>query len=85
MVQTDYLKVAILHLIELKATFIYLVSNTKFMELDKSIMVGIYIVLSLYIIYRVFIKKNPFQEEYERLYNDILTSDKYKVKGQHDK
>ena len=55
------------------------------MELKKTILVGVYVILVLYILYRVFFKRNPYQEEYERIYNEVLTSSKYKVKGQHDR
>ncbi len=55
------------------------------MVLSKTILIGIYALVALYILYRLFFKKNPYQEEYEKLYNEILTSDKYKVKGQHDR
>ena len=44
-----------------------------------------YIVIALYFLYRMLFKKTPFKDKYERLYNEILTSDKYKVKGQYDK
>lgn len=53
--------------------------------LSKTILMGIYALVALYILYKLFFKKNPYQEEYEKLYNEILTSDKYKVKGQHDR
>ncbi len=55
------------------------------MEISKMILSSIYVVIGLYILYRIFFRKNPFQEEYEKLYNEILTSDKHKVKGQYDK
>ena len=55
------------------------------MEIDKTILIGIYAILGIYILYRLFFGKNPYQDEYERLYNKILTSDKHKVKGQYDK
>lgn len=55
------------------------------MEINKTILMGVYALVALYILYRLFFKKSPYQEEYERLYNEILTSDKYKVKGQYDK
>ena len=55
------------------------------MELSKTILIGIYVLVTLYLLYRLFFKKNPYQEEYERLYNEVLNSDKYKVKGQYDK
>ena len=55
------------------------------MEFNKTILIGIYVLVTLYLLYRLFFKKNPYQEEYERLYNEVLNSDKYKVKGQYDK
>ena len=56
-----------------------------FMETSKVIFLGMYAIIMLYILYRIFLKRNPNQEEYERLYNEILTSRKYKVKGQFDR
>ena len=55
------------------------------MEINKAVLIAIYALVGLYILYRLLFRKNPYQEEYERLYNEILTSDKHKVKGQYDK
>ena len=55
------------------------------MEIDRTILVGIYVAVGLYLLYRVFFSKNPYQEEYEKMYNEIIHSKKYKVKGQYDK
>ena len=55
------------------------------MEINKTILVSVYALVGLYILYRFLFRKNPYQEEYERLYNEILNSSKYKVKGQYDK
>lgn len=55
------------------------------MEINKTVLIGIYALVALYFLYKLFFRKNPYQEEYEKLYNDILTSDKHKVKGQYDK
>ena len=55
------------------------------MELGKTILMGAYALFTLYILYRLFFRKNPYQQEYEKLYNHILHSDKHKVKGQYDK
>ena len=49
------------------------------------ILISVYAIIGLYIIYKLFFGKNAYQEEYEKLYNEILTSKKYKVKGQYDK
>ena len=55
------------------------------MEINKTILISIYVLVGLYILYRLVFGKNPYQEEYEKLYNEILTSNKHKVKGQYDK
>jgi len=55
------------------------------MEINKTALIAIYVLMGLYILYKLFFRKNPYQDEYERLYNKILTSDKHKVKGQYDK
>ena len=55
------------------------------MEIVKSILVGIYAAIGLYLLYRVFFSRNPQQEEYEKLYNEVINSKKYKVKSQYDK
>lgn len=55
------------------------------MEINKTILIGVYALVTLYILYRIFFRKNPYKDEYERLYNEVLNSDKYKVKGQYDK
>ncbi len=54
------------------------------MEINKIVLITIYILVALYILYRSQFKKNPYADEYERLYNEILHSKKYKVKGQFD-
>jgi len=51
---------------------------------NKSVIIMIYIGVGIYILYKLLFKKTKFEEDYEKLYNDILTSDKYKVKGQYD-
>ena len=55
------------------------------MEINKTILIGVYAIFILYVLYKIFFKKNPFKDEYEKLYNTILNSEKYKVKGQFDK
>lgn len=55
------------------------------MEINKAILISIYVAVSLYLIYKLFFRKSPYQEEYEKLYNEILNSSKHKVKGQYDK
>ena len=55
------------------------------METNKVIIFGIYIVLALYLLYKLLLRRYPYKEEYEKLYNEILNSEKYKVKGQYDR
>lgn len=55
------------------------------MEINKTILISVYVAIVLYFLYRILFKKSPFRDEYEKLYNEILNSDKYKVKGQYDK
>ena len=55
------------------------------MEMSKTILIGIYALVGLYMLYKLLFMKNPYQDEYEKLYNEILTLDKHKVKGQYDK
>ena len=55
------------------------------MLINNTFLVSIYVLIGLYMLYKILFRKNPYQDEYERLYNEILTSDKYKVKGQYDK
>jgi|GEM_PF-1954046 len=52
------------------------------MEISKTIIISVYAAVALYFLYRILFKKSPFRVEYEKLYNEILNSDKYKVKGQ---
>ncbi len=69
-----------------KAIFKYLdVIPNAIMEINRTILISVYALVALYILYKLLFRKDPYQKEYERLYNKILTSDKYKVKGQYDK
>jgi len=65
--------------------FKYLKGINLLMEISKTVLIGIYAIFALYTLYKIFFKKNPYRDEYEKLYNTILNSDKYKVKGQFDK
>ena len=55
------------------------------MEISKLLPIAGYVLFLAYILYWAFLKKNPYKAEYDKLYNEILTSKKYKVKGQFDK
>ncbi|MBI2108229.1 hypothetical protein HYX09_00045 [Candidatus Woesearchaeota archaeon] len=54
------------------------------MPINKTILIAIYAAIGLYVLYKLLLRKDKFEEDYDKLYNDILTSDKYKVKGQYD-
>jgi len=54
------------------------------MEINKAVLISLYVLSGAYILYKIFFKKNPYQEDYERMYNEIINSDKCKVKGQYD-
>jgi len=53
--------------------------------MDKTIWIGIYALVGVYLIYKLFFKKSKFDTEYEKLYNKVLNSKEYKVKGQYEK
>ena len=55
------------------------------MEIGRSLLISVYALAGLYLLYRLFFRKDPFQDEYEKLNNKIVTHEKYKVKGQYDK
>jgi len=58
------------------------------MALDNSIIVSFGILLGIYLFYKILmgkkIEKKP-EQDFDQLYNKVLTSDEYKVKGQYDK
>ena len=41
--------------------------------------------LGLYLLYKLMLGKSKFEEEYDRMYDEVLTADEYKVKGQYDR
>lgn len=55
------------------------------METINPLWIGAYVLIGLYLLYKILFSKSPYQKEYEKLYKEILTSSKYKVKGQYDK
>ena len=55
------------------------------MIINKTILIGLGIVIGIYLLYKLFLTKNPVEQEYEKDYNKVLTSDEYKVKGQYEK
>jgi len=55
------------------------------MEISKTVLISIYVAIGLYLMYKIFFRKDPYKEEYEKLYNKILNSEEHKVKGQYNK
>lgn len=69
-----------------KETFIYKLALFKVeMFFNKTVLIVLGVVVGLYLLYRLLFSTNKFDEEYQKIYNKILTSDEYKVKGQYDK
>tara|TARA_Y100000310_G_scaffold341089_1_gene439083 strand:+ start:22113 stop:22280 length:168 start_codon:yes stop_codon:yes gene_type:complete len=52
---------------------------------NKTILIGLGIVIGLYLLYKLLFSTNKFDDEYNQLYNKVITSEEYKVKGQYDK
>ena len=55
------------------------------MELKNTFWISVYIVIGMFLLYKIMFRKNTYREDYEKAYKEILTSGKYKVKGQYDK
>ena len=55
------------------------------MIFNKTILIGLGIIMGIYLLYRLLFSKSKFEDDYERLYNKVLTSEEYRVKGQYDK
>ena len=69
-----------------KKTFIYhpALGNIE-MIIDKTILIGLGIVVGIYLLYKLFFRTSKFDDDYKKVYNKVLTSEEYKVKGQYDK
>jgi len=55
------------------------------MFFNKTVLIVLGVVVGLYLLYRLLFSTSKFDEDYQRLYDKILNSDEYKVKGQYDK
>lgn len=55
------------------------------MFFNKTVLIGLGIVVGIYLLYKLLFTPSKFDEDYQRHYDKILTSDEYKVKGQYDK
>lgn len=65
--------------------FKYMLILAFSMEITRLILIAAYVVVGTYVLYRLFFRKDPMRAEYERVYKEIINSDKYKVKGQYDR
>ncbi len=55
------------------------------MIINKAVLIGLGIAVGIYLLYRLLFTQSKFDEDYQRVYDKILTSDECKVKGQYDK
>ena len=55
------------------------------MIINKTILIVLGIVIGIYLLYKLFFRTSKFDEDYQKVYNKVLTSEEYKVKGQYDK
>ena len=55
------------------------------MIIDKSILIGIGVMVGIYLMYKLFFNRVKTTDDYERVYDKVLTSEEYKVKEQYDK
>jgi len=46
---------------------------------------GLGIVIGIYLLYKFLFNTSKFDDDYNGMYDKVLTSDEYKVKGQYDK
>lgn len=51
----------------------------------NEIMVWLGIIIALYILYKFLFTRSKVDDDYHEVYNKVLTSEEYKVKGQYDK
>ncbi|HJO01680.1 MAG: hypothetical protein QGI89_01915 [Candidatus Woesearchaeota archaeon] len=55
------------------------------MIIDKTILMGLGIVVGIYLLYKLLFNRSKIDNDYQRIYNKVLTSEEYKVKGQYNK
>ena len=55
------------------------------MIFNKIVLIGLGIVIGIYLLYKLLFSTSKFDEDSQRIYDKVLTSDEYKVKGQYDK
>ena len=56
------------------------------MIVDKSILIGLGIIIGFYLLYKLFFSETKqIENEFDKYYNKVLSSEETKVKGQYDK
>ena len=58
------------------------------MIVNQEILISLGIVVGVYLLYKLLFNTsnaNKVEDDYQRVYNEVLTSEEYKVKGQYDK
>ena len=55
------------------------------MIINQEILMGLGIVIGIYLLSKFLFRTGKVDDDYQRSYNDVLTSEEYKVKGQYDK
>jgi hypothetical protein len=57
------------------------------MTVNPTIWMAVGIIVGFYIMYKLFFLSNKVKvdDDYQKTYNKVLTSDEYKVKSQYDK
>lgn len=55
------------------------------MILSKTFLITFGILMGIYLLYKLLFKTSKFDDDYQKLYNKVLTSKEYKVKGQYEK
>ena len=55
------------------------------MVFNKTFLIALGVIIGIYILYKLLFGKSQLDEEFEQMYNKVLTSDEYKVKGQYEK
>jgi hypothetical protein len=53
--------------------------------MDNAILIWLGVLVGIYVLYKLFFHRSHFDEEFESLYDKVLTSEEYKVKGQYEK
>jgi len=55
------------------------------MIINKTILIGLGVIIGIYLLYKLLFNRSKIDNEYEQIYDKVLTSKEYKVKGQYDK